>query len=74
MGFKLPARYGNAIFALLMSFITSLIVSGIISMIHHVTLAAWLKSFLIAWPMVFVSIITIAPRVARFVEGLVTRS
>jgi len=71
MRLKLPQKYRDAIFALLMSFITGLIVSGIISLIHHTTMAAWLKAFLIAWPMVFLSIITMAPRVSRFVDGLV---
>ena len=70
MQLKLPQRYRDATFALLMSFITGFIVSGIISLIHHATIAAWLKAFLIAWPLVFLSIITIAPRVSRFVDGL----
>lgn len=71
MQLKLPQRYRDATFALLMSFITGFIVSGIISLIHHATIAAWLKAFLIAWPLVFLSIITIAPSVSRFVDGLV---
>jgi hypothetical protein len=68
---KLPQKYRDPLFALLMSFITGLLVSGIISLLHHTTIAAWLKAFLIAWPMVFLSIITIAPKVSRFVDGLV---
>lgn len=68
---KLPQKYRDPLFALMMSFITGLLVSGIISLLHHATIAAWLKAFLIAWPLVFLSIITIAPRVSRFVDGLV---
>ncbi|HYD33391.1 MAG TPA: DUF2798 domain-containing protein [Methylophilaceae bacterium] len=68
---KLPKRYRVPLFALLMSFITGFVVSGIISLIHHVTITAWLRGFLIAWPLVFLSIITIAPRISRFVDGLV---
>lgn len=68
---KFPQKYRDALFALLMSFTTGFIVSGIISLIHHATVAAWLKAFVIAWPLVFLSIITIAPRVSQFVDSLV---
>ena len=39
---KLPKRYRVPLFALLMSLITGFVVSGIISLIHHATIAAWL--------------------------------
>lgn len=68
---KLPQKYRSPLFALIMSSVTGLMVSGVISLLHHATFAAWLKAFLIAWPIVFLSIITIAPRVSRFVDGLV---
>jgi hypothetical protein len=74
MARKFPQKYRDPLFALMMSFMTGFIVSGIISLLHHATIAAWLKAFLIAWPIVFLSIITIAPRISRFVDGLVEKA
>ena len=71
---KLPQKYRNLLFALIMSFVTGFIVSGIISLIHHSAIAEWLKAFLIAWPIVFLSIVTIAPRISQLVDGFVETS
>lgn len=68
---KLSRKYRNTLFALIMSLSTGLIVSGIISLIHHATVAQWLGAFAIAWPVVFLSILAIAPRISQFVDGLV---
>jgi hypothetical protein len=33
-----------------------------------------LKAFLIAWPIVFLAIVTIAPRISQLVDGFVEKS
>jgi hypothetical protein len=71
---KFPSKYRNYLFALIMSSVTGFIVSGIISLLHHATIFEWLKAFLIAWPMVFLSIVTIAPRISQFIDGFVEKS
>jgi hypothetical protein len=71
---KLPQKYRNVLFALIMSSVTGIIVSGVISFIHDATIAEWLRAFLIAWPIVFASIVTIAPRIALLVDGFVEKT
>lgn len=70
----IPRRYEFICFALLMSFITSLIVSGVITAIHNpvdfMLIAKWLSGAILAWPIVFVSIFLIAPKLQRFVKSL----
>lgn len=59
-------------FAALMSCSTAMLVSAGILYIHGVSIenffASWLKSVCLAWPMVFVSILTIAPLINRFID------
>jgi len=71
---KLSQKYRNILFALMMSLSTGLIVSGVISLIHHTTVYEWLSAFGIAWPIVFLSIIAIAPRISQFVDEMVKES
>lgn len=66
---RLQRKHGQLLFALLMSFSTTLIVSGVISLMHHATITAWLEAFFIAWPLVFIAIVSLAPRVNRLVES-----
>jgi Protein of unknown function (DUF2798) len=69
---KIPYRYKNQLFALVMSMFTSCIVSGVISLIfrpwNRQLFGVWGKSFVMAWPVVFVAILIIAPPVMAFVE------
>jgi len=59
-------------FAGLMSCSTAMLVSAAILLLHGVSnedfLAGWLKSVLLAWPLVFVSILTIAPLINRLLD------
>ena len=72
---KIPVRYRAFIFALVMSFNTSMIVSAIILSLHTQTYAQFIKvwppSFAIAWPVVFVAILIIAPLVNKFLDEFV---
>lgn len=69
MRFKL---FRSLAFAGLMSCSTAMLVSAAILLLHGVSnedfLAAWLKSVLLAWPLVFVSILTIAPLINKFLD------
>ncbi|MFD0913080.1 DUF2798 domain-containing protein [Methylophilus luteus] len=63
------------LFALLMSLVTVNIVSIAILLIHGVPLALlfekWLTSIVVAWPIVFISILLVAPWLLRLTERLV---
>lgn len=72
MSRKITYRYRTMLFALIMSGCTALIVSGIIMSMHlpwdSRFLPAWLHAYFTAWPIVFVAIIVIAPRVNRLLD------
>jgi hypothetical protein len=63
------------LFAGLMSLVTVNIVSLSILLMHHVPIGLlfdrWLSSIIVAWPIVFISILLIAPRLLRLTEWLV---
>lgn len=63
------------LFAALMSLVTVNIVSISILLINHVPrvllLDKWLTSITVAWPIVFVSILMVAPWLLRLTEWLV---
>lgn len=63
------------VFALLMSLVTVNIVSLSILLINHVPTVVffqkWLTSISVAWPIVFISILLIAPSLLRLTEWLV---
>ena len=63
------------LFAALMSLVTVNIVSISILLINHVprawSFAKWLTSITVAWPIVFVSILIVAPWLLRLTEWLV---
>ncbi len=73
---KIAYQHRTMLFALLMSFCTALIVSGIIIYLHiepranflPFFLAQWFTAFLMAWPIVFVAILLIAPVVNRLLS------
>jgi len=69
---KIPRKYRNFLFALVMSFNTSLIVSATIISLHTQSYAqfakVWLPSFAIAWPLVLVAILIIAPLVNKLLN------
>lgn len=72
MSRKIPSRYRVYCFALVMSFFTSMIVSATVIGLRTSTLEGflhiWLSSFAIAWPIVFVAILIIAPLVNKFLN------
>ncbi len=63
------------VFAMLMSLVTVNIVSLSILLMHRVPTALllekWLTSISVAWPIVFVSILIIAPHLLRLTEYLI---
>lgn len=63
------------VFALLMSLVTVNIVSLSILLINHVPTVVffqkWLTSISVAWPIVFISILLIAPSLLRLTEWLI---
>jgi len=63
------------VFALLMSLVTVNIVSVSILLINHVPTVVffqkWLTSISVAWPIVFISILLIAPSLLRLTEWLI---
>ena len=75
MANKIAFRYRVYIFALIMSFFTSMIVSAIIialrTMSYDMFIQVWLSSFVIAWPIVFIAILIIAPMVNKLLDQLV---
>lgn len=72
---KRVALKRKLVFAMLMSLVTVNIVSLSILWLQHVPidrlLEKWLTSISIAWPMVFIIILLIAPILLRFTEWLV---
>lgn len=70
---KIPARHANLAFAAIMSFLMALLMSGIVTAVNRGLDAgyplAWMKSFGLAWPIAFVLVLLLAPRV----RGLVAR-
>lgn len=72
MANKIPLRYRALIFALVMSFNTSMIVSATIISLRTDNYAqfirVWPSSFAIGWPVVFVAILIIAPLVNKLLD------
>ena len=74
---RLPVsrRYRHVVFAGVMSFVTSLIVSGVITAskagLDAQYVDGWMKGFFVAWPIVFIVILVIAPLVSKFVDAIV---
>jgi hypothetical protein len=75
MASKIPFRYRAYCFALVMSFFTSMIVSATVIGLRTTTIAGflqiWPSSFAIAWPIVFVAILIIAPLVNKLLNVFV---
>jgi hypothetical protein len=75
MANKIAYRYRMVLFAFIMSSSTALIVSGIIiylySAPHSHFMMKWLTAFVTAWPIVFISILVIAPLVNKLLNQFV---
>lgn len=69
-----PKRLRSLIFAVLMSCSTAMLVSAAILAFHGVPremfLSNWFKSVLLAWPLVFISILAIAPVINRMLDKI----
>ena len=69
-----PAKYGNLLFAAILSIIMVTIISGAVVFINNGLTPElprqWLKGFVTAWPIAFPSLFVIAPRVRRLVHRL----
>ena len=69
---KIAYRYRVYIFALAMSFFTSIIVSTTIIALrtrsYDLFLQIWPSSFAIAWPIVFVTILMVAPSLNQLIN------
>jgi hypothetical protein len=72
---KIPFRYRVYCFALVMSFFTSMIVSvtiiGLRTSSFTKFMKIWPTSFAIAWPIVFVAILIVAPIVNRVLDQFI---
>jgi hypothetical protein len=72
MAKKIPFRYRVYCFALVMSFFTSMIVSttviGLRTGFTAKFMQIWPSSFAIAWPIVFIAILIIAPLVNKLLN------
>lgn len=72
---KLPPRFAPVLFALILSAIMSLLVSGIATVravgISDPFLNTWVTSWLVAWAVAFPGLFVLAPMVRRLVERLV---
>ena len=72
---RLPNRYRNIAFAAVMSLCTSMIVSGILIGLHprpgKQFLEVWPAAAMMAWPVVFLAILVIAPLVNRMLDLIV---
>ncbi len=72
---KRVALKRKLLFAMLMSLVTVNIVSLSILFMQHVPmdrlLEKWLTSITVAWPIVFISILLIAPSLLRLTERLI---
>ncbi len=71
---KIPAKYGNLLFACILSIIMVTIISGAVVIINQGLTPEmprqWLKGFMTAWPIAFPSLFVIAPRVRKLVNRL----
>lgn len=75
MRFRVSRRYRHVVFAVAMSLVTTLIISGVITGLNvgldRQFFGDWMKGFLVAWPIVFTVILVIAPLVSRCVDAIV---
>ena len=75
MAKKIPFTYRVYLFALIMSFFTSMIVSAIVIALRTMSFSKfiqlWPSSFVIAWPVVFIAILIIAPLVNKLLDQLI---
>jgi len=70
---KLHHRFAHLLFSLLMSMIVAFIVTGVLADVnfgYRNLIANWAHSFVIAWPIAFISVLLISPRVHRLVKWL----
>jgi hypothetical protein len=74
---KVPRRFERLLFAIMMSLCTALIVSGAVVYMHGVPTSqfinVWMVSFLTAWPIVFLSILILAPQISRLLNILLEK-
>ncbi len=71
----IPARFANALFALIMSGLMSCVVTGIATLkaigFGPSTFADWMGSWAFCWPIAFTVILTLGPSVKRLIARLV---
>lgn len=65
------------IFAVLMSSVTSILVTGFVLLINHADNASfiykWVKAVILAWPIIFISILFVAPQINRLVDFILCK-
>lgn len=70
----LPARYAPVCFAGIMSCLMAFMMSALLTFINSGVdtgfVYCWLRGFLIAWPIAFVLVLLLAPRVRAWVAVL----
>lgn len=74
---KLPRRLAHAVFSLIMSALSALLVSGVLTLRMHGPapdfLPRWTNAFLTAWPVILPVIFFVAPLVRRWTDRLTGR-
>ena len=72
---KLPARFEHPLFALLLSGLMSLLVSGVATLHalgrHDGFVGQWLAAWLTSWSVAFPAVLVIAPLVRKVVARMV---
>lgn len=69
---KFVREYRPILFAFLMSCSTALLVSGIVIYLQPASttrfIARWFSAFILAWPIVFVAILVLAPLINQMLD------
>ena len=66
-------RHAHPLFSLLMSMVVAFIVTFVLSAVNFGSrdfFLHWARSFMIAWPIAFISVLVISPLVHRLVKWL----
>ena len=71
---KIPRRHAPLLFGAILSALMTATVSAFVLIVntgyHDGFFAQWAKSYAITWPVAFVTVTLLAPRVRRWVERL----
>ena len=73
---RISAKYSNLLFGGLLSIIMVTIISGAVVLVNQGVSQEfpnqWLKGFITAWPVAFLTVLIVAPQVRKIVSKLTT--